>query len=98
MTPFRRFSNSPFTPAPACSRPKIERHETHPAERLRHVAGSDAQGEALDHGGLAHARLAGEDRVVLAAAGEDIDHLPDLGVAAEDRVDLARPPAADARS
>ena len=54
-----------------------------------HVARRDAQGEALDHGRLADARLAGEDRVVLPAAGEDVDDLADLGVAAEHRVDLA---------
>ena len=54
------------------------------------VARGDPQGEPLDDGRLADARLAGEDRVVLAAADQDVDHLADLGVAAEDRVDLAR--------
>ena len=54
-----------------------------------HVAGHDPQGEPFDHGRLADAGLAGEDRVVLPAAGEDVDDLADLDVAADDRVDLA---------
>ena len=58
-------------------------------ERRGHVAGDDAQGEALDHRGLADAGLAGEDRVVLAAAHEDVDDLADFLVAADDGVDLA---------
>ena len=53
------------------------------------VALGDPQREALDDGRLADARLAGEDRVVLAAADQDVDHLADLGLAADDRVDLA---------
>ena len=43
----------------------------------------------FDHGRLADAGLAGQDRVVLPAAGEDVDDLADLEVAADDRVDLA---------
>ena len=58
-------------------------------QRRRHIALRDAQREALDDGRLADARLAGQDRVVLAAADQDVDDLADLGVAAEDRVDLA---------
>ena len=69
--------------------PQVERDEPHAAEEGRHVALDDAQGEALDDRGFAGARLADDDRVVLAAAAEDVDHLADLGVAAEDRVDLA---------
>ena len=49
----------------------------------------DPQREALDHRGLADAGLAGEDRVVLPAAHQDVDDLADLLVAADDRVDLA---------
>ena len=68
ITCFSRFSNSPFTPAPACSRPRSRVAQHHVLERLRHVALGDPQGEALDDGRLADAGLAGEDRVVLAAA------------------------------
>ena len=47
------------------------------------------QREAFDDRGLADAGLAGEDRVVLAAAHQDVDDLADLLVAAGDRIDLA---------
>ena len=46
-------------------------------------------GEALDDGRLTDARLAGQDRVVLPPPHQDIDHLPDFLVAADDRIDLA---------
>ena len=45
--------------------------------------------EAFHHGGLADARFAGEDGVVLAAARQDIDHLADLEIAAQHGIDLA---------
>ena len=58
-------------------------------QRGRHVARGDPQGEALHHGRLAHARLAGQDRIVLAAAGEDVDDLADFSVAAQHGIDVA---------
>ena len=78
MTLFSRFSNSPFTPAPACSSPRSSVWSCTFLSGSRHVAADDAQRQPFDHGGLADARLAGEDRVVLPAAGEDVDDLPDL--------------------
>src|SRR5690606_7788263 len=41
-----------------------------------------------DHGGLADARLADGDRVVLPTSAEDVDHLLDFAIAAEHRIDL----------
>ena len=58
---------------------------------LGHVAGHDALGKALGDGGLAHARLADEHGVVFGLAGEDAHHVADLGVAADDRVQLVGP-------
>ena len=46
-------------------------------------------GQALDDGGLADAGLAEQHRVVLGAAGEDLDDALDLVLAADDRVELA---------
>src|SRR3546814_3232987 len=55
----------------------------------RSQAFGDAHRQAFDHRGLADAGLAGEDRAVLPAPGQDVDHLPDLGVARQHRVELA---------
>ena len=59
------------------------------AQRLRHVAGDDALRETFDDGGLADAGLTDEDRVVLGPPAEHLHDAPDLGVAADDRVELA---------
>ena len=61
------------------------------ASRARRPA-CDAQGEALDDRGLADAGLADQHGVVLAPAGEDLDGLLDLVVAADDGVDAAVAP------
>ena len=68
---------------------QIERAQRDVLQQRRHVAVGDAQREAFHHGGLADARLAGQDRVVLAAARQDVDHLADLEIAAQHRIDLA---------
>jgi hypothetical protein len=67
----------------------VERVDAPLAQRLGHVAGDDALGEALGDRRLADAGLADQDRVVLRAAREDLDDAPDLVVAADDRIELA---------
>ncbi|EFF44645.1 hypothetical protein XAUB_12570 [Xanthomonas citri pv. aurantifolii str. ICPB 11122] len=67
----------------------IQRAQLHILQRRRHVAACDALRETFHHRGLADAGFADQDRVVLAAAHQDIDHLADLVVAADDRVELA---------
>ena len=59
-------------------------------EPLGHVLFDDALGQPLGNGRLAHARLADEHRIVLGAAGQDADDAADLGIAANDRIELAR--------
>ena len=54
-----------------------------------HVAVDDALRQSLDDGGLAHAGLADEHRVVLGAAGEHLDDAADLLVPTDHRVELA---------
>ena len=56
-----------------------------------HVAPDDPLGQALCDGGLAHAGLTDEHRVVLGLPGQDADHVANLAVAADDRVQLLRP-------
>ena len=67
----------------------VERHDAFVLQALRHVAPHDAAGEPFDNGGLAHARLANEHRVVLGPAREDLDHAPDFLVAADHGIELA---------
>ena len=67
----------------------VQRDDAPVAQRLGHVAGLDALGEALDDRRLADAGLADEHRVVLGAAAEDLDDAADLVVAPDDRVELA---------
>ena len=70
-------------------RAEVEADEPLVAQRLRHVAVDDALGQPLDDGGLADAGLADEDGVVLGAARQHLHDPADLGVAADDRVELA---------
>ena len=53
---------------PGDQRAQVQGDDLLVLEGLRHVAADDALGQALDDGGLADARLADEDGVVLRAA------------------------------
>ena len=77
-------------------RAEVERDDALVLQRLGDVARDDAAGEPLDDGGLADARVADEDRVVLRPPRQDLHDAADLLVAADDRVELAR--AGPARS
>src|SRR3954463_12229633 len=68
---------------------QVERVDLLVLEQLRHVAVGDPLGQALDDGGLADAGLAHQDGVVLGTAGEDLHDPLDLGLATDDRVELA---------
>ena len=69
-------------------RPEVEHDDLFVLEGLRHVAVYDALGQPLHDGGLPHARLADEDRVVLGAAREHLDEAAQLFIAADHRVQL----------
>ena len=88
-TALSRSSNSPRYFAPGHHRGQVEAEHAPALERVGHVAGDDALGEPLDDGGLADAGLADQDGVVLGAPRQHLDHAPDLGVAADDRVEPA---------
>ena len=68
---------------------EVERPDLLAAQDVRHVAPGDELGEALHDGGLAHARVAQDERVVLLAAREDLHDALDLSVAADDGVEPA---------
>ena len=61
----------------------------HILEHRWYIALGDSQGQALDHGGFADPGFTGENRVVLPATGEDVDHLPHFELAAQDWVNAA---------
>ncbi len=93
-----RSSNSPRYFAPATIAPRSSDDQPLAAQGLRHVAGDDALGQALDDGGLADAGLADQHGVVLGAPRQHLDDAADLGVAADDRVELAVAGGAAVRS
>ena len=96
ISPFSRFSNSPLMPAPACSSARSSVRTVTFRRRRRHVALRDAQRESFDHGGLADARFAGQNRIVLPAPRQDVDHLANLEIAPQHRYRSC--PAARSRS
>ena len=70
-------------------RAQVERVDDRIGQHVRHLAFDDAPGQAFGDGGLAHAGLAHVERVVLAAAAQDLDGALDFVGAAHQRVDLA---------
>ena len=62
-------------------------------QALRHIAADDPLRQSFHHCGLADARFADEDRVVLRLTGKDADHIADLLIAADDRIELLIPGA-----
>ncbi len=69
--------------------PEIEGDDLFVAQGLRDIAVDDALGQAFDDGGLADPGLADQYRVVLGAAGKDLDDPADFVVTADDRIELA---------
>jgi hypothetical protein len=70
-------------------RAHVERDDFLVLEPFRHVLPDDPLRQPFDDGGFADAGLADEDRVVLGAAGQDLDDPPDLVVPPDDRIELA---------
>ena len=70
-------------------RGEIERVDLLPLEDLGHLVRGDPGSESFDDGGLADARLADQDGIVLLAAREDLHHALDLGLTPDHGVELA---------
>ena len=60
------------------------------AQHFRHFIVDDLARQAFGDGGLAHAGIAHEQRIVLLAAAENLDGALDFGGAADQRIDPAR--------
>ena len=74
---------------PGLQQAHVERAEFDIPEAGGNITASDALGEAFDNGGFADAGFTNENRIVLAAAHEDIDHLTDFVIATDDGIHLA---------
>ena len=72
-------------------RPHVQRQQRLVGKRLRHLAIDDALREPLGNRRLADPGLADQNRIVLRAPRQDLDGAPDLGLAPDDRVELAAP-------
>ena len=70
-------------------RAHVERIDVRILEDFRHIVFDDAPRQAFGDGGLAHAGLADQQRVVLAAAAQGLDDALQLDFAPDQRVDLA---------
>jgi hypothetical protein len=71
--------------------PEIESVDSRLAQLRRDPAARDRQRQPFDDGGLARAGVADQNGVVLAPAAQDMNHPVQLGVAADERIDLAAP-------
>ena len=76
---------------PGDQRAHVERQQLLVLQAFGHVAIDDAQRQPFGDRGLADARLADQHRVVLGAPRQHLDGAADFLVAADDRVELARP-------
>ena len=73
----------------ACDqRAHIQGEDLAALEVLGHLPVDDLGGDAFGDGGLANARLADQDRVVLGSTTQDLQHATDFLVTADDRVEL----------
>ncbi len=70
-------------------RAHVQRVDDRVGQHVGHVVLRDAPGQALGDGRLADARLAHQQRVVLAPAAQDLDDALHLVLAADQRIDLA---------
>ena len=71
-------------------RPHVERVDLPLSEDLGHLPVDDALGEALGDRRLAHARLAHQQRIVLAPAAQGLHHPFEFMFAPYQRVDFSR--------
>src|SRR5258708_3170856 len=79
----------PFHASAGLEEPKVQSSQDDPSESGRNVTGRDPECEAFHHRGFADTGFAGQDWVVLAAAHQNINDLPNLFIATEDWIDLS---------
>ena len=57
-------------------------------QSLRDIPADDSLSQSLDRRRLADARLTDQHRIVFCLSGENTDHIPDLRVPSDDRIQL----------
>ena len=67
---------------------QVELYQFFATQRFRHIAGSHAACEPFRDRCFADARFPDQDRIVLRATRQDLDDARDLGVAADDGIEL----------
>ena len=67
----------------------VERIDLFHLQVFGYIAAHDTLCQALNDGGFACARLADEDRVVLGASAQDLQHSTDFVITTDDRVEFA---------
>ena len=69
-------------------RAHVQRENLLILQSLRHIATDDPLRQAFHHGGLADAGFSDQHRIILRLTGQDPDHIPDLRVTSDDRIQL----------
>jgi len=70
-------------------RPQIERQHALACQALGYITRGDSQGDSLDDGGLANARIADEHWIVLRAPRQHLHRPADLVFPSDDRIQIA---------
>jgi len=65
---------------------QVQNTQIHIPQRFWHIAISNPLGKPFDHGCLPDPGFTGQDGIVLAAAHQDIDHLPYLSITPDNRI------------
>ena len=77
--------------SPSLQQSEIKGADRHILQRWRNIALGDAKRKSLDHRRLSHSRFAGQNGIVLTAAGQDVDDLADFKISPQNGIDLAGP-------
>ena len=72
---------------------KVHHNDALVLHRVRHIAGNNPPRETFDNRCLAHARFTNQHRIVLRSARKHLQHAPNLMIASDHRINLARPRA-----
>src|SRR6516162_7765651 len=81
----------PFHTCSRLQQSQVKSAQTDFFQSRRHISSRDSDRKTFHDRRLADARFPGEDRIVLPAPHQDVNDLPNLSVASQDRIDLSFP-------